>query len=68
MVRPSRVLLATALALVIPAASALAGSGGSGLVPTTTTHGIVRAPLVGSVFTRTLRKGSRGADVKTLQT
>jgi peptidoglycan hydrolase-like protein with peptidoglycan-binding domain len=68
MVRPSRVLLATAIALLIPAATALADSGGSGLVPATPTHSIVRAPLLGTVFSRTLRKGSRGADVKTLQT
>src|SRR5581483_9312626 len=40
----------------------------SGLVPTTPTHSIVRAPLLGTVFSRTLRKGTRGADVKTLQT
>jgi peptidoglycan hydrolase-like protein with peptidoglycan-binding domain len=68
MVRAPRVVLATALALLIPAAAALAGSGGSGLVPPSTPHGIVHAPARGVVFTRTLRKGTHGADVRTLQT
>lgn len=69
MVRAPRVLLLLTLALLLPAAGALASSGGSGLVPAAPAHGIVHAPAAtSSVFTRTLRKGTWGADVKTLQT
>jgi peptidoglycan hydrolase-like protein with peptidoglycan-binding domain len=50
----------------LAAPRALAASGGAGLAPAQP-HGIVAAP--GSrVFTRTLRRGQRGSDVKTLQT
>ena len=65
-----RLLIGLLAALVIlPAGGALAASGGSGLVPRTTVHGIVSASASASkaVFTRTLRKGSSGTDVKTLQ-
>lgn len=59
-----------ALALFVPAAGAGASSsGGAGLVAPKTPHGIVSAPTPSSsVFTRTLRPGATGADVKTLQT
>jgi peptidoglycan hydrolase-like protein with peptidoglycan-binding domain len=58
-----------ALALLVPAAGAGAASGGAGLVAPKAPHGIVSAPtLSSSVFTRTLRPGVTGADVKTLQT
>ena len=58
-----------ALALFVPAAGAGAASGGAGLVAPKTPHGIVSAPTPSSsVFTRTLRPGATGADVKTLQT
>jgi peptidoglycan hydrolase-like protein with peptidoglycan-binding domain len=60
-------LLLLAGLLTFPAASA-ASTGGVGLVSTQTPHGIVRANTTDSVFTRTLRQGSRGADVTTLQT
>ncbi len=65
-----RVTTLMSLALLIPAASALASSsGGAGIVAPTAPHGIVKAPSrASSVFTRTLRKGVTGADVKTLQT
>jgi peptidoglycan hydrolase-like protein with peptidoglycan-binding domain len=67
-------LLLTAIAVLVPASSALAGgSGGAGLVPPSTPHGIVHAGVtpttkITPVFSRTLRKGTRGSDVKTLQT
>ena len=58
-----------ALALLVPAAGAGAASGGAGLVAPKAPHGIVSAPTPSSsVFTRTLRPGVTGADVKTLQT
>ena len=61
-----------ALVLLAPAASAVAstphGSGGAGMVNASTPTGIVNPTSSESVFTRTLRKGNRGADVKTLQT
>jgi len=53
--------------MLLPA-SALAASGGVGLVPTHAPRGLVKTPSTHSVFTRTLRMGDRGADVKTLQT
>ncbi|MBV9334955.1 MAG: peptidoglycan-binding protein [Solirubrobacterales bacterium] len=59
------------LALVAPASSALAAapaSGGAAMVKPQPTRGIVRASTSTAVFTRTLRKGESGADVKTLQT
>ena len=59
-----------ALALLAPASSVLASpvSGGAAMVKPTPAHGIVRASSTTAVFTRTLRKGESGADVRTLQT
>jgi hypothetical protein len=71
MARISRLAGLLVLALVAPASSAFAispASGGAGLVKPTPVHGIVRASTSTSVFTRTLRKGQSGADVRTLQT
>jgi peptidoglycan hydrolase-like protein with peptidoglycan-binding domain len=59
------------LGIVLPASSALGASsvsGGAAMVKAKPVHGIVKATTSTSVFTRTLRKGDRGADVKTLQT
>ena len=59
------------LALVAPASNALAApsaSGGAAMVQPKPSHGIVRASASTAVFTRTLRKGESGTDVKTLQT
>jgi len=53
--------------LLVPA-SASASSGGAGLVAPTSPRGIVKARAAASVFTRGLRMGDSGADVKTLQT
>jgi peptidoglycan hydrolase-like protein with peptidoglycan-binding domain len=71
MARISGLAALTAVALVAPASSAVASppaSGGAAMVKRTAPHGIVRASATTSVFTRTLRKGESGADVKTLQT
>jgi peptidoglycan hydrolase-like protein with peptidoglycan-binding domain len=60
-----------AVALLAPASSALASpaaSGGAAMVKPRPAHGFVRAAASNSVFTRTLRRGDSGADVKTLQT
>jgi peptidoglycan hydrolase-like protein with peptidoglycan-binding domain len=54
--------------LLLPVAGASAFSGGSGLVTPKDPSGIVSADASTAVFTRTLRQGQRGADVKTLQT
>jgi peptidoglycan hydrolase-like protein with peptidoglycan-binding domain len=62
-----RFALAFALALLAPAGLALASSGGAGLVGPGTTRGIVTTKGVNSVFTRTLRKGQHGVDIRTLQ-
>jgi peptidoglycan hydrolase-like protein with peptidoglycan-binding domain len=62
---------ALVVAAVAPASSAVASSavsGGAAMVKAQPAHGIVNASSSTSVFTRTLRKGDRGTDVKTLQT
>jgi peptidoglycan hydrolase-like protein with peptidoglycan-binding domain len=56
-----------ALALALPSAAASAASGGSG-VSTQSPRGYDSSAVVYSTFTRTLRKGESGQDVKTLQT
>jgi peptidoglycan hydrolase-like protein with peptidoglycan-binding domain len=60
------------LGVIAQAGTALAegpgGSGGAALVATHSPHGIVTAHTTVSVFTRTLRRGESGSDVKTLQT
>jgi peptidoglycan hydrolase-like protein with peptidoglycan-binding domain len=53
--------------LLLPAGAAWASSGGAAMVPVHSTNGIVSAATASSVFTRTLRRGERGADVRTLQ-
>jgi peptidoglycan hydrolase-like protein with peptidoglycan-binding domain len=59
-----------AVALVVPASNAGAApaSGGAAMVKPQPVHSIVTASASTAVFTRTLRKGESGADVKTLQT
>jgi peptidoglycan hydrolase-like protein with peptidoglycan-binding domain len=64
-------LALAAVGAAVPASSAVASpsvSGGAGMVKSQPVHGIVNATPATSVFTRTLRKGDTGADVKTLQT
>jgi peptidoglycan hydrolase-like protein with peptidoglycan-binding domain len=51
----------------LPAGGAWASSGGAGLVAPRNPSGIVNARAAATVFTRTLRRGQRGADVRTLQ-
>ena len=67
-----RLAALVAVALLAPAAGAVASashvSGGAAMVKQSSPRGIVNATGSGSVFTRTLRQGDRGADVKTLQT
>jgi peptidoglycan hydrolase-like protein with peptidoglycan-binding domain len=63
-------LLTIAVALPTSGAVASPTSGGAAMVKPKPVHSIVPASTPsssGSVFTRTLRKGERGADVKTLQ-
>jgi peptidoglycan hydrolase-like protein with peptidoglycan-binding domain len=58
-------------AVLVPAGLAGAStraSGGAGLVSEGATHGIVNTVSGSTVFVRTLRKGQRGVDVRTLQT
>jgi peptidoglycan hydrolase-like protein with peptidoglycan-binding domain len=68
-------LRASALAAVLGSAvlagapAALANSsGGAAMVPQRQSSGIVKASASASVFSRTLRRGDQGDDVKTLQT
>ena len=62
------IVLLLALFLLAPVAVASAASGGTGLVPAKNPRGIVVVKNVNSIFTRVLRKGNSGDDVKTLQT
>jgi peptidoglycan hydrolase-like protein with peptidoglycan-binding domain len=68
--RSFRLLAVAALLLAFShGARALAASGGAALVAPQTVHGLMSARVAGaSVFSRTLRIGSRGQDVRTLQT
>jgi hypothetical protein len=58
------------VAVALPASSAVGSSvsGGAAMVKSKPAHSIVTPTSSSSVFTRTLRKGDSGADVKTLQT
>jgi peptidoglycan hydrolase-like protein with peptidoglycan-binding domain len=60
-------VLALALLGVTSSAGASPASGGAAMVKPRPVHSIVTASSSTSVFTRTLRKGETGADVKTLQ-
>jgi peptidoglycan hydrolase-like protein with peptidoglycan-binding domain len=62
-----RAVLVVLAALLAPAASAWATSGGAALVTQHQARGIVHARGA-TVFGRTLRTGQSGADIKTLQT
>jgi peptidoglycan hydrolase-like protein with peptidoglycan-binding domain len=66
--RFTRAAIIFATALLMPAASAVAASGGAALVAPKTPRGLVRAKNAAPVFTRTLRMGNSGEDVRTLQT
>ncbi|HET7050175.1 MAG TPA: peptidoglycan-binding protein [Solirubrobacteraceae bacterium] len=67
--RQFRVLIAVLLTSAVgPGVAAASSTGGTALVPPKGQHGIVSNPTSAPVFTRTLRRNDRGADVKTLQT
>jgi peptidoglycan hydrolase-like protein with peptidoglycan-binding domain len=70
LMKPVARLAVLMLAVLLPAGSAFAAkanSGGSGLVSTGSPRGIVTSSKQASVFTRTLRKGQHGVDIRTLQ-
>jgi peptidoglycan hydrolase-like protein with peptidoglycan-binding domain len=67
--RQFRVLIVVLLTSAVgPGVAAASSTGGTALVPPKGLHGIVSNPTSSPVFTRTLRRNDRGADVKTLQT
>jgi peptidoglycan hydrolase-like protein with peptidoglycan-binding domain len=70
--RTARLTLVLLVALLVAAANAVAHashiSGGAGVIGPSAATGIVNPTASGSVFTRTLRQGDHGSDVKTLQT
>jgi peptidoglycan hydrolase-like protein with peptidoglycan-binding domain len=63
-----RLIAALVLCLALPAATAAASSGGAAIAPPQNPRGYDSAAVVYSTFSRTLRKGQTGQDVKTLQT
>lgn len=67
--RQFRLLIVVLLSSAVgPGVASAASTGGGALVPPKGQHGIVSRTTTAPVFTRTLRRGSRGVDVKTLQT
>jgi Putative peptidoglycan binding domain len=62
------VTVALAAGVLVTAGSASAYSGGAGLVTPRSPRGIVIAHPSSSIFTRVLRRGVSGADIRTLQT
>jgi murein DD-endopeptidase MepM/ murein hydrolase activator NlpD len=62
------VSIAALLLVPIAPAAARGGSGGAGVVPPQSPTGFDNAAVAYSTFTRTLRRGDTGQDVKTLQT
>ncbi len=63
-----RLIASLVLCLALPAATAAASSGGAAIAPPQNPRGYDSAAVVYSTFSRTLRKGQTGQDVKTLQT
>jgi peptidoglycan hydrolase-like protein with peptidoglycan-binding domain len=68
MTRTRRLTLMLLLGLLVAAAPAAAAGGGAGIAPPQSPHGFDSGAVVYTTFTRTLRVGERGQDVKTLQT
>jgi peptidoglycan hydrolase-like protein with peptidoglycan-binding domain len=68
MARTRRLIALVLVGLLAPASVAAAASGGAGVAPPQNPKGFDTTAVVYSQFTRTLRKGERGQDVKTLQT
>jgi peptidoglycan hydrolase-like protein with peptidoglycan-binding domain len=68
MIHRRGLVLVLALLLLAPVGVASAASGGAALVTPTNPTGIVLAQNATSIFTRVLRRGNTGDDVKTLQT
>jgi peptidoglycan hydrolase-like protein with peptidoglycan-binding domain len=69
MTRFSRAAMMVLICLLVPASGAwAASSGGAAMVGPSSPHGIATGGHTSKVFSRGLRQGDRGADVKTLQT
>ncbi|HUZ29880.1 MAG TPA: peptidoglycan-binding protein [Solirubrobacteraceae bacterium] len=69
MTRFSRAAMMVLICLLVPASGAwAASSGGAAMIGPSSPHGIATGGHASAVFSRGLRQGDRGADVKTLQT
>jgi peptidoglycan hydrolase-like protein with peptidoglycan-binding domain len=65
--RARRLTLLLALTVLAAPATALAGTGGAAMSTANQAVGNIKGHVDGPVFSRVLRRGVRGADVKTLQ-
>jgi peptidoglycan hydrolase-like protein with peptidoglycan-binding domain len=68
MARVRRLTILLVLGLLAPSGTAWGASGGVGIAPPQSPRGFDTSAVVYSTFTRTLRRGQTGQDVKTLQT
>jgi peptidoglycan hydrolase-like protein with peptidoglycan-binding domain len=68
MARMRRLITLLTVGLLAPSSVAAAASGGVGITPVQNPKGYDSTAVVYQNFSRTLRKGERGQDVKTLQT
>lgn len=68
MARVRRLTAVLVLGLLAPSATAWGASGGVGIAPPQSPRGFDTSAVAYSTFTRTLRRGQTGQDVKTLQT
>src|SRR2546421_8324849 len=68
MTHAHRLAVLLILAILVPSGTAFASSGGAAIAPPQNPRGFDNRAVVYTSFSRTLRRGETGQDVKTLQT